>query len=101
MIANFSSPEMRLDMGMLWENFIISERRKLHSYAADYAKLYFWRTHTQNEIDLIEERDGRLTAFEMKWNGKTKAKMPSAFATAYPETTFHVVTPDNYMDFMA
>lgn len=99
-IANFSSPEMRLDMGMLWENFIISERRKLHSYATDYAKLYFWRTHTQNEIDLVEECDGRLTAFEMKWNGKTKAKMPSAFATAYPETTFHVVTPDNYMDFM-
>ena len=88
------------DNGMLWENFIISERRKLHSYAADYAKLYFWRTHTQNEIDLVEERDGRLTAFEMKWNGKTKAKMPSAFATSYPETTFHVVTPDNYMDFM-
>lgn len=99
-IANFSSPEMRLDMGMLWENFIISERRKLHSYAADYAKLYFWRTHTQNEIDLVEECDGRLTAFEMKWNGKTKAKMPTAFATTYPETAFHVVTPDNYMDFM-
>lgn len=33
-------------------------------------------------------------------HGKTKAKMPSAFATTYPETAFHVVTPDNYMDFM-
>lgn len=99
-ISNFANPEMRMDMGMLWENFVISERKKLHSYASSYANLYFWRTHSQSEIDLVEEKDGMLTAFEMKWSGKARAKLPAAFAASYPATAFHVVTPENYVDYL-
>lgn len=99
-IANFSNPDVRMDMGMLWENFVISERRKLHSYMGDYTKQYFWRTHTQSEINLIEECDGTLAAFEMKWNGKAKTRLPSSFAAAYPDTPFQVIMPNNYMDYV-
>lgn len=99
-LANFANPELRSDMGMLWENYIMSERRKMHLYNNDYTRMYFWRTHTQSEIDLIEEHNGQLYSFEMKWNGKAKAKQPSAFATCYPGTPFSVITPENYMDFL-
>lgn len=99
-ISNFAPPELRTDMGALWENLMVSERVKRNSYAANYAQLYYWRTHEQKEIDLIEEQDGHLAAFEFKWSGKAKAAMPAAFATVYPNTPFTVVSPDNYLSFV-
>ncbi|MDE6272106.1 MAG: ATP-binding protein [Muribaculaceae bacterium] len=100
-ISNFASPDLRTDMGALWENFLISERLKRNDYLATYAQLYFWRTQTKQEIDLIEECDGQLTTYEFKWNPKAKAKFPSAFQEAYPKSTFQVITPDNYQDFLS
>lgn len=99
-IANFAPPEMRTDMGMLWENFVVSERRKQHAYAETYTQMYFWRTHDQREIDLVEEHDGQLSAFEMKWSGRARAALPAPFSAAYPGTDFHVITPDNYLDLL-
>lgn len=99
-ISNFAPPELRNDMGALWENLMVSERVKRNAYAANYAQLYYWRTHEQKEIDLIEEQDGRLAAFEFKWSGKTKANAPASFAAAYPDTPFTVVSPDNYLSFV-
>lgn len=100
-ISNFAPIELRNDVGMLWENFIISERIKRNSYARSYAQTYFWRTHDQSEIDFIEEIDGRLHAYEFKWNQKRQAKLPISFARSYPETTFEVITPDNYWSFIS
>lgn len=100
-LSNFASPELRTDMGALWENFLISERVKRNAYAGTYAQLYFWRTQTQQEIDLIEECDGQLSAFEFKWNPKSKAKLPRSFTETYPTTTFETVTPDNYQSFLS
>ena len=60
---------------------------------------YFGRTQQQQEIDFIEELDGRLTAYEFKWK-KTNAKMPKAFSDNYPGTDFHVISPGNYIDFI-
>lgn len=99
-ISNFAAPELRTDMGALWENLMISERKKLNAYHETYAQMYFWRTHAQSEIDLIEERDGMLRTFEFKWSGKARPSMPSAFAEAYPGSTFSVVTPENYIPFV-
>lgn len=99
-ISNFATPELRTDMGMLWENFIISERRKQHIYANTYTQMYFWRTHTQSEIDLIEECDGQLSSFELKWNEKAKARQPEPFKLSYPDTPFHIITPENYQKFV-
>ncbi|MBD5310899.1 MAG: ATP-binding protein [Bacteroides sp.] len=99
-LSNFAPPELRTDMGALWENFLISERVKRNAYLGLYAQLYFWRTQTQQEIDLIEEYDGRLTAFEFKWNPKTKASIPRNFTETYPNSSFEVITTDNYLPFL-
>lgn len=99
-ISNFASPELRTDMGALWENLMVSERMKRNAYAANFSQLFFWRTHEQKEIDLIEEKDGSLAAFEFKWSGKAKAAAPTTFAAAYPDTPYTVVSPDNYLSFV-
>jgi len=100
-IGNFSQIESRTDTGALWENFVIAERMKRLTYQDSFAHSWFWRTQQQSEIDYIEEEDGKLSAYEFKWNEhKANAKCPSAFATAYPEATFKVITPHNVDEFL-
>jgi len=99
-LNNFSPLALRQDTGALWENFMVSERIKQNSYSRDYRKSYFWRTQTQQEIDLLEEKDGILYAFEFKWNDKKQVRIPKSFAEAYPEHRFEVVTPANYIEFL-
>lgn len=99
LIGNFSPLEMRTDVGVLWENLMISERMKHNAYNQRYAQMYFWRTMQQQEVDLVEEQDGHLAAFEFKWR-KPNAKLPKAFVDTYPGTPFQVVTPDNYREFV-
>lgn len=90
---------LRNDTGMLWENFLFMERIKTKSYKRIYANDYFWRTYDRQEIDLIEERDGNLYAYEFKWN-KPKAKVPKAFINAYPDASFEVINKDNFLEFL-
>ena len=94
-INNFAPLSTRTDVGPLWENFIIVERMKHLKYAENEARHYFWRTTQQQEIDLIEEVDNKLTAFEFKWNKNTKAKIPQTFTGNYPKSETLVVSPDN------
>ena len=98
-LSNFASLELRNDVGALWENLMVSERVKRNSYSGSYAHLFFWRTHEQQEIDLIEEQDGILRAFEFKWNSKARNKLPKSFAGAYPDSTYEIVTPENFWEF--
>lgn len=100
-ISNFAPLELRTDTGALWENLMVSERIKHNAYSGNYAQLYFWRTHDQKEIDLIEEEDGILKTFEFKWNSKNKSKQPKIFMETYPDTTYNVITPDNFWDFVS
>jgi predicted AAA+ superfamily ATPase len=100
LIANFSLPELRQDIGALWENFIISERIKYLHYNNQWVNSYFWRTHDQQEIDYIEERDGILYAFEIKWNNKKDARLSKSFSNSYPNHQFQVINPDNYEQFL-
>jgi len=100
-LSNFAPLEMRNDCGQLWENLMVSERIKRNAYADSFAQLYFWRTHEQKEIDLIEEEDGQLRAFEFKWNKRKAVSVPSAFAKAYPSFSFEVITPDNFWPFVS
>ncbi|MDD3078043.1 MAG: hypothetical protein PHH37_02920 [Paludibacter sp.] len=74
--------------------------KKYIEYQGLYSNTYFWRTHAQQKIDHIEERDGILHPFEFKWNENKKAKIPATFATSYPQQTFNMVTPANYTDFL-
>jgi len=66
---------LRNDIGALWENFLVSEKRKYNSNHQIHANTYFWRTRQQQEIDYIEERDGKLCACEFKWNVKKNSEI--------------------------
>ena len=99
-LSNFAPLAMRNDAGMLWENLMMSERVKRNSYTGSYAQMYFWRTHDQKEIDLVEDMDGRLTTFEFKWNEKKKAVQPRAFAESYPHSSYEVVTRETFWSFL-
>jgi predicted AAA+ superfamily ATPase len=100
LIANFSQVESRNDVGALWENFLVSERRKMLSYNNLWRNSWFWRTSGQKEIDYIEEGDGQLSAYEFKWNPQAKTKLPEQFAKSYPDSTFTVVHPGNVDEFL-
>ena len=77
------------------------ERIKHNYYKGIKANYYFWRTKTQQEIDFIEENDGIIKIFEMKWNiAKVKSRFPAAFIEAYHPAEMHVVTPYNYLEFL-
>jgi len=96
-ISQFNNLEDRNDIGQLWENFIVIERLKKLSYDNIYGNRYFWRTYDQKEIDLVEERDGKLFGYEIRW-GLKKVKNPDEFLKTYKNTSFKVVNPDNYLD---
>jgi predicted AAA+ superfamily ATPase len=100
LISNYNPMAIRNDVGALWENFLISERYKRNNYSLNYANFYFWRTTQQQEIDYIEERDGQLFCYEFKWNANKKASLSTTFSSNYPNTTFKIVNPDNYLDFI-
>jgi len=98
-IENLNPLSLRNDVGALWENFLIVERRKSLAYSNSYGGFYFWRTYDQQEIDYVEEKDGQLNAFEFKY-GHKKVKVPAAWAKAYPEASFQNINPENYLEFL-
>jgi predicted AAA+ superfamily ATPase len=95
LIANFNSLDLRNDKGVLWENFLISERMKTLNYEGIWTNTYFWRTKTQQEIDYLEERDGALYAYEFKWS-KQKVKFPKSFLENYQVKVSDVITKENF-----
>ncbi len=99
-IKNFAPVELRNDVGALWENYLVAERMKLLSYRGIAANRYFWRTHAQQEIDYLEERNGHLSAFDFKWNRRAKIKISTTFAYTYPDASTTMVTPDTYDTFL-
>lgn len=100
-INQYNSLDSRNDVGMLWENFIFTERLKKRSYKEIYGNSYFWRTYEQQEVDFVEERDGNLEAYEVKWSEKRNISAPSLWNTTYPNAKFTVVNRENYLDFIA
>ncbi len=100
LLNKFSPLNLREDTGALWENYLIAERRKKIEYNRLFYNTYFWRTTRQQEIDYIEEHDGQLDTYEFKWNKNTKSRLPKSFSTAYNNSNFKLITPENYMDFI-
>lgn len=98
-IDNLSYLDRRNDIGMLWENFIISERKKYLHYNRINATGYFWRTYTGAELDYVEEFDGKLNAFEIKYSKKT-VNPPKTWTENYPGSSFKVINKENYLDFI-
>lgn len=96
-IKNFNPINLRQDVGALWENFVITERIKFNHYRELYTNKWFWRTITQQEIDFVEEYEGKLHAYEFKWNND-KVRFPKSFAEAYPESEFKHITRTNFKE---
>jgi predicted AAA+ superfamily ATPase len=99
-INNFNPVRSRVDAGVLWENYVISERMKFLKYNNIAADQYFWRTTQQQEIDLIEERDGGFYAYECKWNEKAKSRFPETFTRNYQVKETHIIHPGNIENFL-
>lgn len=100
-LRQFAPIELRQDMGALWENFFIAERVKYNHYNGRYINSYFWRTSNQQEIDYIEEDNGQLTLFELKWNvNKQNTRFPNLFMETYKPVQTNVITPNNYLQFL-
>jgi predicted AAA+ superfamily ATPase len=98
--AQFNWIDQRNDLGLLWENFMMMERMKHRSYQNLYGNTYFWRTYSQQEIDLVEERDGKLRGYEFKWASGKSASVPPSWKNAYPDAEYSVITPANYQQFI-
>ncbi len=99
LIANFNDINLRNDVGQLWENFVFTERMKKRSYSNINSNVYFWRTWDKKEIDIIEEREGKLFAFECKWSER-KRSIPRDWQKQYPEADFVFITKENYLNFV-
>jgi len=99
-ISNFNQAAFRNDLGALWENFLISERKKYLLFNKLSTQSYFWRTNQQQEIDYIEEFAGNISAYEFKWNPGTRKKITQTFVKNYSVSSSAVVTPDNFESFI-
>jgi len=99
-IKNFNSIDLRNDVGQLWENYVFMERMKRNEYKRVRSNIYFWRTYDQKEIDLIEEREGKLFGYEFKYSATQKIKSPKEWLETYKNSEFKIINKDNYLDFI-
>lgn len=99
LISDFNRLAQRDDIGQLWENYIVSGRAKYLEYKQIPANSFFWSTYDKKEIDIVEEREGRLFAFECKFSNR-KVKIPKDFIKSYPNSEYTVINEENYLDFL-
>ena len=99
-LNSFKPMTERTDAGALWENFVIAERMKYLKYSGLDALHYFWRTTQQQEIDLIEELDEQMNAYEIKWNARKTNRFPLTFTENYPNATTHFITRANIEEYI-
>jgi predicted AAA+ superfamily ATPase len=99
-IDDYRPLSQRDDAGLLWENFAISERMKLHAHLNRHYRSYFWRNYNGSEVDYIEEKHGNVSAYEMKWNPKSNKKVTRAFTNEYPEAKTEIIKPSNISEFL-
>jgi uncharacterized protein len=106
LLEDFKPLDLRDDrsLGGLWENFCIIERIKKMSNQGIRVKHYFWRTNesSSKEYDLIEEVDGNLTVFEIKWgkSGENKVKKYPVFFETYVGSKLYIITRENFLDWL-
>ena len=100
LVSNFNALSLRSDVGGLWENYVLAERLKYNLYTGRLAESSFWRTYDRQEIDLVEEWGGHVSAAEVKWSPRSEARAPRGWRHAYPDSSFRVVHQENYLDFI-
>lgn len=98
--GNFSLIENRNDKGALWENFVISEMYKQNDYKKQFGKFFFWRSHDQQEVDLVIQKNNMLKTFEIKWSDKKKPRLSKTFSSNYPKHSFEFINYENADEFL-
>ena len=98
-INNFNSHEARDDAGGIFENFFFVERLKKRKYDTIFSNIHFWQGERGLEVDYVEELNGTLIAYECKIKNR-KSKGVQMFKKLYPKAELHVVTLENYLDFV-
>lgn len=103
LINNFNPLTIRIDVGQLWENYLFIERMKKREYQHIFCNIYFWRTHDRQEIDLVEEREGKLYGIEFKWSDKKSRvpKVPRDWLATYSNAEFTLINRENYLNFIS
>lgn len=100
-INNFNPLIRRNDSGQLFENFLFIERLKRQHYTGVHTNNYFWRTYDRQEVDHVEERDGKVFGYEFKFSPAKKIKPPKAWTRAYPDAEYGVITRENFLSFVS
>ena len=101
LIQNFNALSLRNDVGQLWENFLVMERRKANQFASRSVNAYFWRTYDQKEIDCVEEHGGKLYGYEFKWQGgEMRRAARQEFLNAYPNSELTTINQENFEEFL-
>ena len=95
LLRAFQPIELRSDVGALWENYYILERRKNIAYDRSHLVQHFWRTKAQEEIDYLEVGEHLEKAYECKWQLQ-KYIPPKAFTGAYPGVSVELIHQENY-----
>ena len=98
-IGQFQPLQIRKDTGILWENFLMSERSKFLNYNKSSASQYFWRTKQQQEVDYVEVDNDKIYGFEFKWSPKQEKRLPTTFSSSYSSID-QCITRDNFRDFV-
>ena len=92
LISDFRIADLRYDKGALWENFCIIERIKYFNNLGIKNNYYYWRTAHKDEIDLIEENDVKIRAYEFKWTNPGKFKIHGNFIEAYKPAEYKLIS---------
>jgi len=98
LINNFNILDKRNDVGMLWENFVVTEILKKERYQQTNSELYFWRSKTGSEIDLVIKTGEEYRAFEIKYNPKKKGRFSKIFKEFYHPISTDIINTDNYFE---
>jgi predicted AAA+ superfamily ATPase len=91
-LKEFSFSPMRSDIGKLWENWVISEFAKKDLLSGKKTNMYFWRSKSGSEVDLVVKENEKISAFEIKWKDKKINK--KSFENLY-NTKVKLISSDN------
>ena len=95
-IDNISAIELRPDRGAIFENMMIVERMKRGLLETLPPKMAFWRTRAGAEIDLIEDKNGVISAYEYKWGSDNFSF--TEFLRKYPEASGKLINLETVLN---
>ena len=101
LIKNFNEIDLRIDVDILWRNWLIAEKMKWDAFIKKDVQYFFWRTHTKQQMDFIEIIDGNIFAYKSLWDKKKRPKFPKSFTTYYPTAGTYALNRSTYWGFLS